>query len=304
MMDVHGIARELKLEVSHDAATRMVVLSGARGTVVFNPRLRGILVGDEVLFRGHRVIVRGNRVSVPAGFLAACREHLGAVEPTPALPVRPAPKFHVVVDAGHGGHDPGAVGANGAYEKTVNLLTAKRIASKLEAHGIRVTLTRSGDVFVPLNERAAIGNRFHADAFVSIHADAAESRDARGFTLLVVHTKYSDSSRAALVAGEYDLPGTAGREETVRALMTRNRLHNRRLASRIRQEMDRVTDSPDRGTQLGALRVLRRSVCPAVLVELGFLSNPAENARLVRSDYQERLASAVAAGIIRFLEGA
>jgi len=303
MVSLSALAKQLGLQVSRNHGSDLVVLSGERGTVVFNPRLRGILVGDKVMFRGHRVVVSNDRVSIPKGFVAACGDSLKLATTSKPSPARPAVKrydrFHVVIDPGHGGRDPGAVGVRSGYEKTVNLLTSQLIAAKLRAKGARVTLTRDSDEFIPLNERAAIGNRARADLFVSIHSDANGSRATRGFSLYVCHTKpsYSDATRAAKIFRECRLEFGDCRER-----LTRSRSGSRRLASLIRVHMGKATSSPDRGTRLGALRVLERSMCPAVLVELGFMSNPSENLMLLRFAYQDRLAAGVAAGILRFLD--
>ncbi|MFH1730191.1 MAG: N-acetylmuramoyl-L-alanine amidase [Planctomycetota bacterium] len=303
MVAASSLAKQLGLQVARaNGGSHMLVLTGDRGTVVFNPRLRGVLVCGKVLFPGHRVVIANGRVSVPAGFVPACRELLEPAGPK-ERPAKPPAKhygrFHVVIDPGHGGHDPGAIGVRGGYEKTVNLLTSQLIAARLRAKGVRVTMTRTSDVFIPLNERAEIGNRTGADAFVSIHADSNENSSRHGFTLFVCHTKpsYSDSARASKIFRECSLE-----LGSCRALLEQNRGRSLRLASLIRVQMGPATGAPDHGTRPGALRVLERSACPAVLVELGFMSNPSENLRLMKAEYQEHLAAAVADGIIRFLD--
>jgi len=305
MTAISGLAQQLNLTASRDAASNMLVLSGERGTVVFNPHLRGVVIGDKVCFRGHRVIITQDQVSVPPGFVAECERQLRPAGPRPAPEARPPAsvawgRFHVVIDAGHGGRDPGAIGVSGRYEKAVNLATAQLVAAKLRARGVRVTMTRSDDRFIELNDRAATGNRARADAFVSIHADSSESRSAFGYAAYVVHTKngYSDSDRAGKIARECGLDFYA-----CKSTLARNRAGNMRLASAVRTHMRGATSSPDRGTRLGALRVLERSLCPAVLIELGFLSNPMEESRLFQPDYQDRLASAISDGIAAFLSG-
>ena len=313
MTAISSLAKRLGLRASRDVASDMVVLSGERGTIVFNPRLRGILIGGQLRFRGHQVVIENGRLSVPPGFIAECEKRLkpgkAASDKRPEPP--PKPRFHVVLDPGHGGRDPGAIGFSGGREKTVNLQVSRLIAARLRAAGVQVTMTRTGDSFVDLNDRPAVGNRLRADLFVSVHADAAHNGAARGFTVFVVHPKYSDTSRALLVGDEYNLDldrlngghpvSRARRLEIVRSLLVRNRLRSARLASLVRREMRKVTRSPDRGTQLGALRVLRRSVCPAVLVELGFMSNPVEERRLFQPAHQRALATAIANAIVAFV---
>lgn len=315
MTAISSLAKQLGLRASRDAASDMVVLSGERGTIVFNPRLRGILIGNQLHFRAHRVVIENGCVSVPPGFIGECEKRLKPAKPAKAGPKQPngppKPRFHVVLDPGHGGRDPGAIGVSGGYEKTVNLQVSHLIAAKLRAAGVQVTMTRTGDSFVDLNDRPAVGNRLSADVFVSIHADAATNRSARGFTVFVVHPKYSDASRALLVSDEYSLdvkrhngghPVSQGRRlQIVRSLLGQNRLLSARLAALVRCEMGKVTRSPDRGTQLGAFRVLRRSVCPAVLIELGFMSNPSEERRLHQPAHQRALAAAITNAIVAFL---
>jgi len=310
MVEAQGLADRLGLEVSSDSSAGMLILSGSRGVVVFNPLMRAVLIDDEVCFRGHRVVIDGERVSVPEGFVASCEERLRPrppkKDPKPketeqdSPPPPAAPRFHVVLDPGHGGRDPGAISVHGAYEKTVNLTVSRLVAAKLRSAGIRVTMTRDRDVFVQLNDRAAVANRLRADAFVSIHADSCRRRLVRGFTLYVLRNgagRYSDATRASVICGEY-----GSTQHEVRSLLTRNRARNTVLASAIRLQMQKATDSPDRGTHLGELRVLERAACPAVLIELGFLSHSLEAKRLFRPAYQEALAAAITQGIRTFLK--
>ncbi len=301
-VEINNLAERLKLNVSRPSATPwMVVMSGPRGTVVINPRTRGIWIRNVRCFSDFQTVVADGRVTVPAGFLEECEKRLGpagvvGVVGPPVAP--PMTSIRVVIDAGHGGHDPGALGVSGASEKSVNLGVARLIAFKLQAAGVNVTMTRSGDTFVELNERAAIGNRLGADAFVSIHADSSGSRSTRGFTVFVVHSNYSDAERAREIGGESALRGSQ-----LTAALSANRARSQRLASLIRAQLARATDSPDRGTQPGEFRVLKRSVCPAVLVELGFMSNPSEEQSLLEYEYQDRLATAIASGVIMFVRG-
>lgn len=305
MIPVKDLADQLGLEVSPDAPPDTFILCGARGTVILSPPMRGILIDDKLHFPRHRVVIEGGWVSVPDDFIGRCEKHLKPRAPTglPGKkkdpPGKTRPLFHVVLDPGHGGKDPGAVRKAVGHEKTVTLIVSRLIAAKLQSEGVRVTMTRARDTFVDLNERSAIGNRLGADAFVSIHADAAKNRYARGFTAFVVADKarYSDSSRAALICRECGMDFYR-----VRSLLAENRPRSKRLASLIRAQMRKVADTRDRGTQLGEFRVLERSACPATLVELGFMSNEQEGRRLFRPGYQRDLAAAVAQGILLFLD--
>ncbi len=173
----------------------------------------------------------------------------------------------VVIDAGHGGKDPGATSYLGHLEKDIVLQIAKRVAANLRQRGVEVIMTRSDDTFIELEERAAIANRANADLFVSIHADSNHDRLHQGFTLYIARSA-SEASRRA------------GRQ--------------------LETAMSRI-GIPSKGLRTADYRVLVRTQCPAVLVEAGFLSNPNEAAMLLDGGYQERIASAIADGIVNTL---
>jgi len=204
-----------------------------------------------------------------------------AVEPPPAAPVvikpvpQPEPKKAweltgktIVIDAGHGGKDPGATSYYGFYEKTVNLDVAIQIADLLRDKGHRVIMTRTGDVFIELEERAYIANRAKADAFISIHSDSSARSSTNGFT---VYTARSGSSWAA-----------------------------NNLAEAIDECMGKTSINSN-GVKQADYRVLIHTKCPAVLVELGYLSNYWEAKQLKNVNMQKRLAQAIADGITNYL---
>lgn len=170
----------------------------------------------------------------------------------------------VVLDAGHGGRDPGAVSIIGTREKTVVLDVTRTVGEILEGSGVSATLTRRGDTFVELNERADIANRTRADLFVSVHADSAVRRSARGYTVYVARAASADSQALAR-AIEMRLGGLG---------------------------------IIGRGVRRANYRVLVRTSCPAVLVELGYLSNMSEAGKLAQKDYRDRLARAISEGIL------
>ena len=174
--------------------------------------------------------------------------------------VRPG---RIVIDPGHGGKDPGAIAVNRLYEKEVNLDVAGMLSRELEISGHTVSMTRSTDRFVELDDRVLFSNSRRADLFVSIHADAAPNRSAQGFTVYVARQASRESVAAA---------------EAIR----------RRLSA---------TGAQDRGVRRADFRVLKKTRSPAVLVELGFLSNAEEARRLARVDYRRQLTDAIREGI-------
>ena len=171
----------------------------------------------------------------------------------------------IVIDPGHGGRDPGAISPMGFQEKAVNLVVAKQLASLLSQRGFHVVLTRDRDVFVELEDRAAVANRHGADLFVSIHSDSSESRGLNGFT---VYTARGAGSQARWAA---------------RAIV--NAMTGTGLESNGIREAD--------------YRVLVQTDCPAVLVELGYVSNAWEAGKLRDPYTQRRLAQAIADGVVR-----
>jgi len=173
----------------------------------------------------------------------------------------------VVIDPGHGGRDPGAISYLGHYEKDINIQIARRVTAILERRGVRVIMTRQGDTFVELEERAAIANRAGADLFVSIHADSHNDRMHQGFTLYIARS----ASQAS-----------------------------RRFGRSIENALS-MTGIPSKGLRTADYRVLVNTSGPAVLVETGFLSNPSEAALLLDGNHQERIAAAIADGILNAL---
>lgn len=168
----------------------------------------------------------------------------------------------VVVDAGHGGHDRGARAIKGNYEKVLALDISKRTARILRESGLRVIETRPSDDFVTLDNRVAVSNRTPDAVFVSIHLN------------------WTKRSRASGVETYFYSPRSS------------------RLAANIQREILRPCRTKDRGIKPRGLYVLRNNKRPAVLVELGFISNPAENDALQKPAIRQKLAEAVARGIL------
>ncbi|MEJ5338611.1 MAG: N-acetylmuramoyl-L-alanine amidase [Aquificaceae bacterium] len=212
----------------------------------------------------------------------------------------------VVVDPGHGGHDPGAIGYMNIKEKDVVLAIARRLANYLEKDGrFRVIMTRRDDTFVPLQERANIALRNRADLFVSIHADAHPQRspEARGTTIFAISSEAAQKRRqqivnnhsyASLVFGRDDIPTSA---RTVLAdlamdvTLNESVVFGQRLVKVVRRELGR--DVHFRGIQRAGFAVLKTPGIPSVLVEVGFMTNPQEALMMSDQDFQESFAKAL-----------
>ena len=191
----------------------------------------------------------------------------------------------VYLDAGHGGYDPGA-SYFGISEKSLTLAIQNRVKAKLESEGYQVVTTRTSDTYVDLTDRSRAANASESDIFVSIHINASGSSAAQG-----IETYYYQPY------AEYPSRINA----TYHANPTRLSMSDT-LANAIQSSLINATGAQNQGVKRQTFAVLRETTAPAVLLELGFLSNPQEAARLNTSAYQETLANAIVAGIKRYYE--
>ena len=189
----------------------------------------------------------------------------------------------IMIDAGHGGSDPGAI--NGSHkEKAYTLQIAKRLQTQLEKLGFRVIMTRTGDTYPTLQERSALCKKYKPDLFISIHCNSATSKTPAGIeTYRAVpvggtETKGSKVKTEKQSANEYDA-------------------NNSRLAYEIQKGMLAATKGTDRGIRHQAIYVTGNATCPAVLVEVGYLSNDAEVKKIASADYQNKIVSGILAGL-------
>jgi len=228
--------------------------------------------------------------------------------PTRASPVE---QPLIVLDPGHGGVDPGAVGRRGTHEKTVTLAMAKRLEKALLATGrFRVALTRRDDRFLPLRERTRIARRLGARLFVSLHADSALNPDARGLSVYSLSDKASDREAAALAKQENQADTLAGfsladeQPDVVSILIdlaqreTKNR--SVRFANQLVQTMVLRVPLLERPHRHAGFAVLKSPDIPAVLVELGFLSHPDEERLLLSDKHRSAIADGIVAAIANF----
>jgi N-acetylmuramoyl-L-alanine amidase len=227
--------------------------------------------------------------------------------PPAGPPPAPATLRSIVLDPGHGGHDPGAVGPRGLQEKDLTLDIARRLAVVLhEELGVAVTLTRSRDVFVPLRERTALANRQKADLFVSIHVNAARGAAASGTETYFLSSEATDNAARAAAAFENKVielePGSrAGSRDLLRSILwdlaqSEFQQESSRLAEGLQDSLERALRQPSRGVKQAPFYVLGGAAMPAVLVEIGFISNSHEEERLQDEGYRDRIARALAAG--------
>ena len=208
----------------------------------------------------------------------------------------------IVIDAGHGGKDPGAVGYRGTKEKDIALDVAKRLEKKLSKNmNVKIIMTRDEDVFLRLSERTRIANESNGNLFISIHTNAAEDRRASGFeTFLIGPNKNEAAVRvAARENAVLELEGTTDKkltnEDLIKATIAQSAFASKseQFASMVQKEIKKRVQSKDRGVKQAGFYVLMGASMPNVLVELGFISNPSEEKKLRSPQYRDQLATAI-----------
>jgi N-acetylmuramoyl-L-alanine amidase len=235
-------------------------------------------------------------------------------KPRPSKEEGSAPRPLVMLDPGHGGKDPGAVGVSGTYEKQVSLATALELKRQLEAEGrYRVELTRTKDVFVPLDDRVDWAQRRGAALFVSMHADALSDHGVRGASVYTLAQTASDAQTAALARTENSADRFIGRQwtgtspEVSRILASLVRQETRTGSVRIARNLVGCLDqrlpmlqNPERHA---GFVVLKAVDIPSVLVEMGFMSNPRDEAALRRPDHRKLVAEAMHHAVDAYFAG-
>lgn len=215
----------------------------------------------------------------------------------------------VVVDAGHGGHDTGAIGAKGTREKDVALAIAMKLAAKLEAMGLEVVMTRDDDTFVKLEDRTKIANQQKGDLFISVHCNAAPSRSLRGIETYTLNTSSNRYSiRLSARENATTERGVGDLQYILADLATKaNTGESTRLAERVQKSLihdlgETWKNVHDLGNKEALFFVLLGAKMPAILVETSFISNPEEEERLSDDDYQQSIADSIAGSVSGFLE--
>jgi N-acetylmuramoyl-L-alanine amidase len=216
----------------------------------------------------------------------------------------------IVIDPGHGGGLVGAQGPGGTLEKDVTLAMARKLRSAVvNGLGLQAFLTRDGDQDVPLDDRTAFANNYKADLFVSIHANASRAQGARGSEVYFLSHEASDEDSRRLAMAEGGLVGGGGVSEAGTSnvalilwdmAQAEHLEESSALATRLQEELGDATGSQSRGIKQAPFRVLVGAAMPAVLVEVGFISNAEEEKLLTSDEYQGRVVSALVRGLARY----
>lgn len=313
LLDEVQAAFSLDLEV--DPVTRVHRLRSGLMEVSLCPGMAHILVDQTLQRLPMPVLCVDGKTLVPGELARLMRGRMAPAKPSvPTLPrpqaFAPEPRIQrvVVIDAGHGGKDPGAISSRGLQEKEVTLGVVERLGRMLEARGHRVILTRSRDHYLTLKERVELCQREQPDLFVSIHINSSPNRSAAGFET------YFSAARLVLGADGDSAPkmgdldrrlGDAcarlskeDREFLYSLTFAEFQAEGERLARAIQASLSSSLSARlDRGVKPGRWYVVRWSQAPAVLVELGFLSHAATESQMKTDAYREQLAQALLRGI-------
>ncbi len=218
----------------------------------------------------------------------------------------------VAIDAGHGGEDPGALGASGSREKNITLMVAKKLKQQIDAEpNMRAVLTRDGDYFIPLHGRVVKARNMQADLFVSIHADAFTKQSARGSSVFALSERGATSASARYLAkkeNESDLIGGVSLDDKdpilARTLLDLSQTatinDSLKLGKAVLGEIGEINTLHAKRVEQAAFAVLKSPDIPSILVETAFISNPEEERRLNDEAYQEQLCASILNGIKKY----
>ena len=221
----------------------------------------------------------------------------------------------ILVDAGHGGEDSGAIGKNKSLEKDVNLAIAKKLVKKINQNSnLKAILTRSGDYYIPLTKRIVLAQKESATMFISIHADSVESSTAKGASIYTLSEKGNNSKLAKQLEQSQNLVDQFGGVETVidndqflKNILTDFSRKDRdiqsfNLAKEIINELEKIGPIHKKIPQKANFVVLKSPAIPSVLVETAFISNPTQEKRLTNSKQQQKIADSIYQGIVIYYE--
>lgn len=312
-----AVSHRLEPTAGSEARVRVSALAGnPRGVEVqdgFVDVVRFERAGADAIVR---VVFAGAPGELrPSTLVDPPRLVLDFMRPTPPTPregrATVAPLRLMVLDAGHGGHDSGAVGPNGLMEKELVLDVTQRVARLVAGGlGVKVLLSRDGDHFVTLRDRTSFANRAQADVFVSIHANAHREVASEGVETYFLSSEATDNASRQVAAQENSVvqlekPAASGRVDLVKTILwdlaqSEFQEESSRLAEIVQDSMTRSLRIPSRGVKQAGFYVLGGAAMPAILIEIGFVTNPKEERKLRDPGYRDDIARAIAAGLAQY----
>ena len=218
-------------------------------------------------------------------------------------------KYLIIIDPGHGGKDPGAIGVNGTFEKDINLLFAKIIRSVLSSSNIKVKLTRIDDRYLYLRERVNFAEKSKADLFISIHADASKNRKASGFSIFSLSDKASDKEANELAQRENKSDFIGGlkirhsdpliKDNLIKIFQRQTMNESSKIANIVIRNIKKISIK-NRGHRNAGFVVLKSLTIPSILVELGFITNKKEEKLLNNKRYLTKISKIISLSILNY----
>ena len=278
------------------------------------------MAADRIRYNPLRAELRFTGAAAPSTVALIPASDAAAKRAAPSRPGTRAHKRRIVVDAGHGGVDNGMRGPIGGsftiYEKNITLAVAQKLDTALRARGMDVTMTRTSDTLIALDDRGKIANEVHGDVFVSVHVNAAnlawkKPAEARGYeTYFLAEAKTEDAKRVERMENEsvhFETSSSSEKDDPLTFIkldMAQNEhlRESSELAEMIQRRLGLMHPGPSRGVKQAGFRVLVTAYMPAVLVEIGFGTN-AEEARFLKNpEKQHEIANAVATAVAEYLD--
>jgi len=306
------------IEWKWDSFIRTAVIT-KNGKITLRPGSDRILVNGEARKLGSPVIFANGAVFVPVTFVKRDLGLIVGIRPSAEKGFEKIPEIRapgkytiksIVIDAGHGGKDPGAIGRRlGIKETDLTLAMARKVKRVLEDNGIKIIMTRDSDEFVPLPERVRIANSSGADLFISIHINASRSRSMNGFECYYLSEATNDNARALEAFENATLKTDEGTlvehsnslDKTLWDMkLTENRRESAQLAGDICSAVDTSLVTRNRGIKTARFYVIKFTRIPSVLIEVGYLSNKFEELKLKDGSYVDRMADVIAKGILAY----
>lgn len=302
------------LDYKWDTFIKTATIEKGSNRIVLRAGSDNVLVNDIQKSIGRPVILSGGAAFVPLSFVRTNIIPIAAAAPVKkAVEVSVPKRFTIrtiVLDPGHGGKDPGAIGKKYKIkEKVMTLALAKKLKAMLEKAGIKVIMTRNDDTFISLPRRAQIANSSGADLFVSVHINASRSKLLRGFECYYLSNATDDNARAieAFENSSLKMDEEAEVEHSSRLdktlwdmALTENRRESSELAGYICSSVDQSFTIRSRGIRSARFYVLKHTNMPSVLVETAYISNRYEEMKLKDPNFLGRIADAIVQGILRY----
>ena len=264
-----------------------------------------VVIDQQKIFLSEPLKRQRGRIQVPADFYRKVILRLRGQEGPAAL--RP---YRIIIDPGHGGKDPGAIGAAGTYEKDIVLDIAKRLKAILDGYQYDVKMTRSGDTFISLEQRTEIASQFVADLFISIHANASPTSRASGLEVYALKQLDWEEQKDPQRVRNHDIlfnKLAMQKQDKAVANIVTDMLYSYKssesftLARAISEELGQETRARERGVYKAGYFVLRNTLMPAVLIEVGFLSNPREERQLNSGQYRQKIAEGISQSVRNYI---